>query len=139
LVYSEVLYIRGHENISGLHNSTIEFTKEPYCTPRGTCILGVNATKSVAELKPETKRLLNKGAKVRIVISCKGITDVVTGFGDTRLLLENKVSMVIRKSRYIDNRTLVVGADKSASQIDRRLVRALRDRDTQGTVRIELL
>jgi len=139
LAYSEVFCIRGHENISGTHNSTIEFTKESYCTVKGTCILGVKSSKSVFDLQPETKRLLREGRKVRFVISCGGIFDVVTGFGDESLLLNNEVSAVIRKSSYIGDRTLAINADKSASRIDRRLVEALRVNDAPGIVRVEFL
>ena len=39
----------GHENIRSNHQKTIEITKESHLTPRGDCIVGVNAKYSCSD------------------------------------------------------------------------------------------
>ena len=46
----------GHENIRSNHQKTIEITKESHLTPRGDCIVGVNAKYSCADLPEELKK-----------------------------------------------------------------------------------
>ena len=48
----------GHENIRSNHKKTIEITKESHLTPRGDCIVGVNANSSCADLPEELKNKL---------------------------------------------------------------------------------
>ena len=132
----DFFWVYGHPNIKATHRSTIEFTKDPFCTPRGDCILGVKASKSVADLNEELKAEIRKGRKVWVRISCGGFTDELYGFGSRKLELKDPRSMVIRKSGFIDSRTLLINANKSAKDIDRKLVRKMMDPRSRALVEI---
>ena len=132
----DFFWVYGHPNIKATHRSTIEFTKDPFCTPRGDCILGVKASKSVADLNEELKAEIRKGRKVWVRISCGGFTDELYGFGSRKLELKDPRSIVIRKSGFIDSRTLLINANKSAKDIDRKLVRKMMDPRSRALVEI---
>ncbi|MHA2386933.1 MAG: DUF371 domain-containing protein, partial [Candidatus Thorarchaeota archaeon] len=59
------------------------------------------------------------------------------GRGDPGLTYLDAVSMVARKSSFVCDRTLMVGADKAASDLDRSFVNALRD--SSVSIECELL
>lgn len=117
----------GHENVKATHRSTLEITKEDYLTPRGDCIICVKANKGLKELSDEIKEALKSGRKVKIRITADGIVDELEAVGDERLTFENEISMVIRKSEYVDGRTLAIRASKAARDIKRELVEKLRN------------
>jgi len=133
----EVIHCRGHENVRATHRSTLEFTREGYLTPRGDCILCVSADKSLKDMSEDFKRSLREGKKLIVRIKVGGFIDEVLAYGDPRLILDSEHSMVIRKSTYIDARTLAIRANKAAKDIDRRLVELLRNPET--VAEIELL
>lgn len=132
----DVLWVYGHPNIRATHRSTLEFTKDPFCTPRGDCILGVKASKSVADLNEELKAEIKKGRKVWVRISCGSLTEELYGFGSSRLELTDLRSIVIRKSVFIDARTMLINANKSAGDMDRRLARKMMDPGSKALVEI---
>ncbi|MFX1265712.1 MAG: DUF371 domain-containing protein, partial [Promethearchaeota archaeon] len=37
----------GHANVTGSHQTTVEITSESTLTPRGTCIVGIRADKTL--------------------------------------------------------------------------------------------
>lgn len=123
----ETIICYGHENVRATHRSTLEITKEDYLTPRGDCIICIKATKSLKELSDELKEALKKGAKIKIRIIVDDIVDELEAFGDERLSFESDVSMVIRKSDYVDGRTLAIRANKAAKDINRELVEKLKN------------
>ncbi len=133
----EVIHCRGHENVRATHKSTLEFTKEDYLTPRGDCILCIGADKGINDLSEEFKAALKAGKKLLIRIKVGALTDEVLAEGSPGLILDHDYSMVVRKSTYIDARTLAVRANKAARDIDRRLVEHLRTPET--TAEIELI
>ncbi|RLF87990.1 DUF371 domain-containing protein, partial [Thermococci archaeon] len=100
----------GHENVRATHKSTLEFTKEDFLTPRGDCILCIKANKGINDLSEEFKKGLKSGKKLTIKIMVDEIEDELTAWGDERLILDHATSMVVRKSEYIDSRTLAVRA-----------------------------
>ena len=134
--YEDVLWVYGHPNIKATHRSTLEFTKDPFCTPRGDCILGVKASKSVADLNEELKAEIKRGRKVWVRISCGELTEELYGFGSSKLTLTDLRSIVIRKSRFVDPSTLMINANKSAGDVNRRLVRKMMDPDSKALVEI---
>ncbi|ACS90657.1 MULTISPECIES: DUF371 domain-containing protein [Thermococcus] len=126
----------GHENVKATHRSTLEITKEDYLTPRGDCIICVKANKGLKELSDEIKEALKSGRKVKIRITADGIVDELEAVGDERLTFENEISMVIRKSEYVDGRTLAIRANKAARDIKRELVKKLRNPEQRVVVEI---
>ncbi|QDA31911.1 DUF371 domain-containing protein [Thermococcus indicus] len=133
----EIIRCRGHENVRATHRSTLEFTKENYLTPRGDCILCIEADRGINDLSEDFKRALKAGKKLLIRIRVGDLTDEVLAEGSPELILEHEYSMVIRKSTYVDARTLAIRANKAARDIDRRIVELLKNPET--TAEIELV
>lgn len=127
----------GHENVKATHRSTLEITKEDYLTPRGDCIICVKASKGLKDINEELKKALRRGERIRIRIIVDDLVDEIVAFGDENLSFENEVSMVIRKSTYIDGRTLAVKATKAAKDIKREIVERLKNPEQK--VIIELI
>ncbi|MCE4619755.1 MAG: DUF371 domain-containing protein [Desulfurococcales archaeon] len=118
---------KGHPNVRATHKSTLELTRDPHLTPRGDCIVGVEAELSAGSLPQWIKMALRREDSLLIVVLCSGgVCDSLTARGDPRLTLASSNSMVIRKSSYVDARTIGVGASKAARDIDRRIVESLR-------------
>ena len=123
----ELVVARGHPNVRAMHETTIEITKDEYLTPRGDCIIGVGADKGAADLSRELKEILRtEGSRAYLVLEAEGFREVVEGVGDPRLELSDCRSLVFRKSRFVDPRTVMVGANKAAVDLDRRLIERLR-------------
>ncbi|ACJ16717.1 hypothetical protein, conserved [Thermococcus onnurineus NA1] len=135
----EIIRCRGHENVRATHKSTLEFTKEDYLTPRGDCILCIEADKGINDLSEEFKRALKEGKRLLIRIKIADLIDEVLAEGSPRLILEHPYSMVVRKSDYIDGRTLAIKANKAARDIDRRIVELLKNPKTVAEIELIIL
>jgi len=133
----EVIEASGHPKIRASHTTTLEITKEADLTERGDCIVATRASKGAADLSPEfTKLVKNNAARVVLRIKVANRSETITGRGDGRLLLNHPNDLVVRKSDYVCPRTLMVSADKSASDLSREFVRVLRDRSSRIVVEI---
>lgn len=136
---TEVVHAEGHENVTGEHASTLEFSSDDFLTPAGDCILAVEADRVPADL-PETfvTACQNADATITATIEAGGHTGRVVGRGDPELSFENERSHVLRTSDYVDDRTVLVCADKAAADVDRELVAALTEgADATLTLRVE--
>jgi len=122
----ETIVCRGHENVLSTHKATIEITKELELTKKGDCIVGVGADRGFAELSPSFLDKLKGECGVEIVFECGGVKDVVHALGSPDLVLDHPGDMVIRKSGFVDNRTLAVNSDKAAADLSRELVEVLK-------------
>jgi len=135
----ESFFVYGHENVLSLHPTTLEFTKDSELTLKGDCILGVCATKSLCDFSDEFKmRVRDKTVKVAVEIEADGVKDVVSGFGHPDLTLSDAEDMVIRKSGFVCGRTLCVGCDKAAKDVDRRIVEHLKKAGSKAKVSISV-
>ncbi len=115
----------GHPLIKATHKSTFEITKDNYLTPRGDCIIGIKASHSVKDLPEELKEHLRKGGKIEIIIKVEDLEDRIIAYGHPNLILTNERSIVVRKSTYIDDRTLAIRASKAARDIKREIIKEL--------------
>ncbi|MEM2142419.1 MAG: DUF371 domain-containing protein [Candidatus Thorarchaeota archaeon] len=121
----------GHPNILSNHKRTMEITKEDDLTRRGNCIVAVKSTLSLADLDNEIREIArNSQTVIKLTMRVGGLIEEVVGRGDPALTYSNPVSMVVRKSSFTCGRTLMINADKSASELDREFVEQLRSRDT---------
>ena len=71
---SEKIYAYGHENVLGIHDTTIEITKNTNLTPKGDCILAISATKACIDLKPELKKKIKSRSKFIITLRAVSYT-----------------------------------------------------------------
>jgi hypothetical protein len=125
----EVIHATGHEHVAGTHKSTWELTHDDWLTPAGDCILGVEADRTPAEFDPAFCAACRESdATVTATLSTAGYEVTVTGRGHQDLTFDDDRSLVVRTSEYIDDRTVMIGADAAATDINRDLITAL----TQG-------
>jgi len=121
----DVFLARGHVNITATNRRTLEITKDPYVTRRGDCIVACCAEKAAGELRREVLQALASRGVVVVVIDAGDVWDVVAG--ETPGVVPTSTwRMVVRKSRYVDDSTLAVSADKAAADLNRALVAKLR-------------
>jgi hypothetical protein len=136
MVQDEVMFY-GHPNVQSLHAKTIEITKSEHLTLRGDCIVGVRASKACADLDELLRRkLMAKNSVVRIEILVGSESFTIEGKGDDRLSLQNPHDIVIRKTSFVCPRTMSVGCDKASSDVPRKIVKMLQDREAKGIFRI---
>ena len=135
----EEITFQGHKNVLSLHSRTIEITKDPNLTKKGDCILGVSANKACNDLDPSIKnRLRTTGTVVKISIVVEPFEFEVSGYGSNTLEISHGHDIVLRKSNYVDSRTLAVSCDKSAFDIPRNLVTLLTNAETKGMLKISV-
>lgn len=120
----------GHPNVIGEHKTTLEITTEEKLTSRGTCIIGVRTTQTLRDLDDEIKTLAKSTrTQIQLTMSVDDLVEKVTGRGSPELTYSDSISMVARTSSYECGRTVMVGADRVASDLDRRFVQKLSDPD----------
>lgn len=135
----EEIRFQGHKNVLSLHSRTIEITKDHDLTRNGDCILGVSANKACNDLNSSIKdRLKTRGTLVKISIVVEPIEFELSGYGSNSLEISHGHDIVLRKSNYVDSRTLAVSCDKSAFDIPRNLVNLLTNAETKGIMRISV-
>lgn len=133
----EVIIACGHPNITATHDTTLEITKAGEMGEVADCIIGVKANKGCKDLSGEIKEALKEGKKIEITIEAGGLEDSIVAYGSPALKLTHPEDMVIRKSDFIDDRTLAILADKSASEIRRELVEILKDPKIEVKISLE--
>ncbi|NOY10526.1 MAG: DUF371 domain-containing protein [Archaeoglobi archaeon] len=135
---TEEIIAYGHENITARHRTTLEVTKDKEVTPRGDCIIGVRASKSVRDLNDEVKEgiLAGKEMTIELELPDYGMKTSFQAFGSEKLTLSHESDVVVRKSTYTCSRTLAIRSELSASDLDREFVELLRDRKTVLIMRI---
>ena len=117
----------GHENVIGAHKTTVELTSEDHLTKQGTCIVGVCLDVTLNQLDSEIKKLaLFSSTKIVLRMSVDGLTEEVTGTGSPGLTYTDSTGMVARTSTFECARTLMVNADKAASDLSREFVDRLK-------------
>jgi len=127
-VTTEVIHAFGHENILGVHPTTLMITKDVHVSKNGDCIVAMSADKSVTDLSIKFKEELRKpNAKITITIEAGGYREGIKASGSPNLCLCHQTDIVIRKSDYICHRTLAIYADKSANDLPREFVEKLKD------------
>jgi hypothetical protein len=135
----ETIRCRGHENVLAEHASTFEVTTDDWLTPAGDCILAVEADRAPADFDDAfVAACRDADATITATVEAGGHQAVVTGWGDPDLTFDSDRSAVGRTSDHVDDRTVLVGADAAAADLDRDLVAALADgAGARFTLRVE--
>ena len=134
---AEIVIARGHPRITAKHPTTLMITKDKEVGPKGDCIVGVAADKGAAELNEELKSAIRSGAVVTIVIEAGGEREEIRASGHPSLTLTHSDDFVIRKSKFVCGRTLVIGADKAAVDLPKKFVTILQEPRTKIRISIE--
>ncbi|MHA1907050.1 MAG: DUF371 domain-containing protein [Candidatus Thorarchaeota archaeon] len=118
----------GHENVIGNHRTTVEITSEDFLTPKGTCIIGIRSEMALNSLNDDIKTVArSENTKIILRLAVGDLSEEIVGYGSPGLTYEDTTSMVARTSTYECGRTLMVGADKAASDINRNLVATMQE------------
>ena len=135
----QVVRAGGHENVTAEHGSTFEVTSDDWLTPAGDCILAVEADAVPAEFDGAfVAACRSPEATITATLRAGGHEQVIEGRGHPGLTFDGDRSMVVRTSEYVDDRTVMVGADAAAADLDRGLVAALADgADLECVLRVE--
>ena len=123
----DIVHANGHKNVSCLHKTTIEITKNENLSKRGDCILAVRASKGCYDLNYDLKTQIWKERKIRVMIKVGNIKDSFFGFGSKDLKLLDKSDIVFRKSDFICERTALINCNKASNQINRKIINSLLD------------
>ena len=119
---------KGHSNVTSLHKSTFEVTKDVEIGPTADCIVGTSANKSMLNFPQEFKnKIANSNTKVTVILDSENGHDEITGFGHEDLTLTHPTDIVCRKSDYTCSRTLMINADKAAKDLDSNLIEDLKN------------
>ena len=121
----DTIEIMGHPFIQCIHNTTIELTKDNYLTKKGTCILGIKASKACYDLNPLLKKKIKNGEKIDVIIKVDDISESFCGYGNKKLTLLSKKDMVFRKSDFICDRTILINCTKSSNELNRNIIKKL--------------
>lgn len=117
----------GHENVIGEHKTTVELTSEDHLTRRGSCIVGISSDITLDRLESKIKEMAMKSStKIVLRMSVDELNEEVTGTGSPGLTYTDPISMVARTSTFECGRTLMVNADKAASDLNRDFVDSLK-------------
>jgi len=119
---------RGHPNVTSLHKTTFEVTMDNQMGNTADCIVGIFAEASLDDLPVRIKETIrNEKQLIRVLLETENSIDEIKGYGHPSLTLDHSNDMVCRKSDYTCSRTLMIKADKAASEIKRELVEDLKE------------
>ena len=119
---------KGHRNVTSLHKSTFEVTKDAEIGPAADCIVGTSADKSMLNFPQEFKdRIADSNTKIKVILDTENGHDEITGFGHEDLTLTHPTDIVCRTSDFTCPRTLMIKADKAARDLDGDLIEDLKN------------
>lgn len=132
----QFVHARGHEHVTAEHASTFEVTTDDWLTPAGDCILAVAADHAPADFDQafvDACRDADTRIEATIAVDPDGDWDTpthettVVGHGHPDLTFADERGAVARTSDHVDDRTVMLGADAAAAELDRELIAALAD------------
>jgi len=75
-------------------------------------------------------------SRILVELNVSGMVERIAGRGSHLLTLADEKDLVIRKSTYVSNRTLMINADKAASDLPRQFIRRLTSTSTDIHIRL---
>jgi len=134
----EEIIAYGHHNITSKHKTTLEITKTDYLNKEGDCIIAVKSNKACSDLSKKMKNALKCNKKIGIIIEVGGVRDKIIAYGSHNLKLTHKEDIVIRKSDFIDERTLAIHANKAACDLREGIIEKLHDPNVKVKVLLKV-
>src|SRR5207237_1921536 len=102
--------------------TTLEITTSHELTHRGDCVVAVKSSSAVRNLSVELKRVLSSSSgRGQLKLQVGPFEFTVEGKGDPRLTFSHETDLVVRKSGFISDRTLMIHANKSSMDIPREI------------------
>lgn len=128
---------KGHPSVLSTHPTTIEVTKEIDLTPKGDCIVAVCSGIGARDLPDAVRLALSRSdTAAKVVFGVGQFEFTVHGEGHPGLTLSHPTDLVIRRSGFVSDRTLMIHADKSAVDLPRDMVRLLQDPRRTVTIQV---
>ena len=122
------LKTKGHRNVTSLHKSTFEITKDAEIGPTADCIIGVGMDYTMLDFPDEFKaKIADSNTKITVILDTENGHDEIIGWGHEDLTLTHPTDIVIRKSDYTCPRTLMIKANKAARDLEGKLIDDLKD------------
>ena len=119
---------KGHKNVSSLHRSTFEITKDQDIGQTADCIIGVDMDNSMLNFPQEFKdKIANSDTKICVILDTENGHDEIIGWGHENLTLTHPTDIVCRTSDYTCSRTLMINANKAARDLDLELIEDLKN------------
>src|SRR5207244_9077640 len=136
-VFHSIFHAYGHPAILSTHPTTLEITTSYELTHRGDCVVAVKSSSAVRGLPVGLKRVLSSSSgRGRLRLGVGGFEFMVEGRGDHRLTFSHKTDLVVRKSGFLSDRTLMIHTDNSSMDCPRDMVRLLKNQTE--SVRVEI-
>lgn len=134
-----VFTCRGHENITALHKTTLEFTKDKELTSRGDCIVGVAADFSFEELRVLVKSSKKMMIRMRVNdFKENQVAELIEEIeGEVNPAFCDNNEIVIRLGTFPSKRTLLINANKAAKHLNTNFVRCLKNSNCVIRVTLE--
>ncbi len=121
-------YARGHPAVLSTHPTTLELTTKAVLSKNGDCIVAVGCSAGLRDLPEPVKNALSSEAcRARLTLTLDAHRFAIEGRGATGLTLSHPTDIVIRKSGFVSDRTLMVHANQAAEDLPRSLVDLLQD------------
>jgi len=129
---------KGHRNVTSLHKSTFEITKDAEIGPTADCIIGVDMDRTMLNFPEEFKqKIADSNTKIIVELKTENGFDRITGWGNECLTLTHPTDIVCRKSDYVCGRTLMIHADKAARDLDEDLINDLKnEKNLEVTIKL---
>lgn len=119
---------KGHRNVTSLHKSTFEVTKDVEIGLTADCIVGTCANQSMLDFPEEFKaKIANSDTRITVILDSENGHDEINGFGHEDLTLNHPTDIVCRTSDFTCPRTLMIHADKAARDLDSNLIEDLKN------------
>ena len=132
------LKVKGHKNVTSHHKSTFEITKDVEIGPTADCIIGTDMDKSMLNFPQEFKdKIADSNTKITVILDTENGHDEIVGFGHEDLTLTHPTDIVCRTSDFTCPRTLMIGADKAARNLDKDLIEDLKnEKNMEVTIKL---
>ena len=126
----------GNPNILATHKTTLEFTKDKEISLKGDCIIGVKADFDLMEIRNFIKNSIIKEITITIgTINNKKIKETINA--ELNPNFNSNEEIVIRKMDFVSERTFAINSNKAAFDLNRGLIRFLKEKENKIKVVIE--
>lgn len=121
-------YAQGHPSVLSTHRTTLELTREANLGKNGDCIVAVGSSAGLRDLPELMKNALSsETCRARLTLKLDPHRFIIEGRGAPGLTFSHPTDIVIRKSGFVSDRTLMVHSDRAAVDLPRSLVELLQD------------
>lgn len=133
----EIITAYGHESTTAMDEDCFEITTNK--DPKGEdCVIAVNADKACKSLSNEFKIAAKSASRVFITIDAGGLVEKITAYGSPALKLTDTNEIVVRKTDFIDGKTVAILASKSANDFSKAMKEKLKGPNTKVEITLEV-